>query len=135
MVLQHKENFASWDNLTEVVTSGSGTHIITDSDPCNFEDVTSGNAYNLAVKTTTLPAVFVGTSILTCYVRIFMTSGAVAQQGGFFIYDGTRYVGIGQNYQSIGSQEAAIGVFGTSTYFNNAGDEIQTDIDYWTSNT
>ena len=60
MVLQHKENFASWDNLTAVESSANA--INDNSDPLDIlSPRVGGGASNAFVHTSSLPSVFVGT--------------------------------------------------------------------------
>ena len=103
MVLQHKENFATWDNITEF-TDLTDTFIITNSNPCEWDDSLPNDTRQAGVKTSALPAVFSGSDVVTVYGRVKNTGMGVGgnARNGIFIFDDTTYVGISPVFDTQG---------------------------------
>jgi hypothetical protein len=104
VVLQHKENFLSWDNLSKFFDVGDSNNIILNSNPL-FYDATLPNITRICgVKTSSVPAVFVGTSTLTMYFRI-LTNGMVTTESiSIWATDGTNFSGAGILQTATGEQ-------------------------------
>lgn len=100
MVLQHKENFVSWDNITTEVFAGSDKWV-NDSDPAFWD--TAGGSDTVAVKTSTLPSVFVGSNELILYGRLKASSTSNGSLASFYAYDGVRYIGAGLHRTNTGT--------------------------------
>ncbi|KKL28552.1 hypothetical protein LCGC14_2373980, partial [marine sediment metagenome] len=70
MVVQHKENFATYDNITKF---GSNQSLITtNSNPLLIELGPTTGTYDAGIKTSSLPSVFSGANALTYYCRFWI---------------------------------------------------------------
>ncbi len=93
MVLQHKENFVTWDNLTK-----AGTDFIQDSDPCFFDGNNTVNLTFHHVQTNALPAVFTNSVSRIIYYRILWQgnvggdANSTQLNAGLYLFDGTNYL-------------------------------------------
>ena len=130
MVLQHKENFVSWDNITEF-TDINNSQVVTNSDPCFWDTALPNESRTAGVRTTTLPAVFSGSSVLTLYGRVKGSFGAGAGIG-IWLYDGTTYVGMHPIFTLSGFLFGVAGSAGASKIANTTTDD--TEKAYWTTN-
>ena len=99
MVVQHKENFASWDNITKF---GSNQSLITtNSNPLLIELGPTTGTYDAGIKTSSLPSVFSGANALTYYCRFWIGDDDGNNFGGSqqaYLFDGTTYVRFGKQW-------------------------------------
>ncbi len=130
MVLQHKENFVTWDNITEF-TDINDSQVVTNSDPCFWDDALPSETRVAGVRTTTLPAVFSGSSVITLYGRVKGAFGTGAGIG-IWLYDGTTYVGMHPIFTASGFFLGVAGTAGASKIANTTSDD--TEKAYWTFN-
>ena len=130
MVQRHKENFASWDNLTKELQVGTDSKITTSSDPLTWRGELPNTTNGEVAKTTTLPGVFLGTSKLTMYGR-FNSTGAGSARMILYAYDGVKYIGGGLRYNASGSLYGIMHVNSSSNAFTGG---VNYDIEYWNFN-
>lgn len=130
MVQQHKENFASWDNITEFTDVGD-SQVVTDSDPCFWDDALPAINRTAGVRTSTLPAVFSGSDELVLYGRMKGLFGVDAGVG-IWLYDGVTYVGMHPIFTLSGFFNGVAGTAGANKIANDTSDD--TEKSYWTFN-
>ena len=130
MVLQHKENFVTWDNITEF--GSNQAYITTNSDPLAIVYPTGGNA---GVKTTALPAVFTSaTKEVELISRLKITGGGANDtRVSMYVFDGTTFVGLGLVFQTTGNIQGLETYNGVTLQANANTDFVAAD--YWSSGT
>ncbi len=102
MVLQFKENFVVWDNITKY-GSNQG-EIIQDSNPLRIAWTSGPNEGG--IKTSALPGVFTpATNKITMYFRVQHGDAGRGASGDFtaYVYDGTTYLGFGGKAATAGN--------------------------------
>ena len=123
MVLQHKENFVTWDNITEF-TDIDSSQVVTNSNPCKWETALPNNSRTAGVRTTSLAAVFSGSTELILYGRIKGSYGAGAGVG-IWLYDGTTYVGMHPIFTASGFFLGVAGTAAVSSIANTTTDDTE----------
>ncbi len=107
MVLQHKENFVVWDNLTEI--GSDQATIVTDSDPLRINGTVTGGNKTAGVETTALASVFTSaTKEIEVIHRVRQNGAANGLKTMMFISDGTTYIGVGLKFTTTGIQLGAV---------------------------